>query len=266
MRFPGLFNSTEATKYLKFTYMATITLLLSAIVLTPVFIRGHLLLLKKYVIEEDVVEAVFIIILLLIAYIVSNIYKKELKKYREQTRRLMRDNCDLSSKLDDAFKYIGGVNVQIEQIRSIFCGLRRYPATEKAFKRDLTLFARKILEIVNADWVMIRIISQDNLRTIKDHLESRKNVNFKCKGISNKAIVANRPIEGYSIVTSSHYNSVIMGVCVFPKKSLTGEEEILVEATTNQIEMLYLIYISHQSLEIYPPTGPLHEVEKNIAK
>ena len=252
MRFLGPLNSIDAAKYLKFTYMVTIALLLSAVVFTPFFIRSHLVLLKKYIIREDAVEAVFIIILLLIAYILSNIYKKEMKKYREQTRRLIRDNCDLSSKLDDAFKYIGGVNVQIEQIRSIFCGLRRYPTTEKAFKKDLMLFARKILEIVNADWVMIRIISQDNLRTIKDHLESRKNVNFKCKGISNKAIVAKRPIEGYSIVTSSHYNSVIMGVCVFPKKSLTVEETILVEATTNQIEMLYLIYLSHQSLEIYP--------------
>jgi hypothetical protein len=158
----------------------------------------------------------------------------------------------LSSKLNDAFKYIGGVNVQIQQIRSIFCGLRRYPTTENAFKKDLTLFARKVLGIVNADWVMIRIICQNNLRTMKEHLESRKNVNFICKGISNKAIVANRSIEGYSIVTSSRYNSVIMGVCVFPKKSLDAEEKILAEAITNQIEMLYLIYISHQALEIYP--------------
>jgi hypothetical protein len=241
MRFPGPFNSTDTAKFLKFAYMVAITLLLSAVVFTPVFIRNHLLLFKKYVIEEDAVEAVFIIILLLIAYILSNIYKKELKKYRQQTRRLIRDNCDLSSKLDDAFRYIGSVNVQIQQIRSIFCGLRRYPATEKAFKKDLTLFAGKMLGIVNADWVMIRIISQNNLRTLKEHLESRKKVNFKCKGISNKAIVANRLIEGYSIVRSSRYNSVIMGVSVFPKKSLDEEEKILAEAITNQIEMLYLI-------------------------
>ena len=150
MRFLEPLNSTDPKKFLKFTYLVTIALLLSAVVFTPVFIRSHLVLLKKYVIEEDALEAVFIIILLVIAYILSNLYKKELKKYRQQTRRLMRDNCDLSSKLNDAFKYIGGVNVQIQQIRSIFCGLRRYPLTENEFKKDLTLFARKILEIVNA--------------------------------------------------------------------------------------------------------------------
>jgi len=233
--------------------MVTITLLLSAVVLTPIFIRSHLLLFKKYLVEEDAVETVLIIILLLIAYILSQIYKKELKKNRREARRLIRVNCDLSNKLNDAFKYIGGVNVQIQQIRSIFCGLRRFPTTESAFKKDLTLFAREILGIVNADWVMIRIICQNNLRTMIEHLESRKNVNFTGKGISNKAIVANHSIEGYDIVTSSHYNSVIMSVCAFPHKSrLDKEEKILVEAITNQIEMLYLIFISHQPDEIFP--------------
>ncbi|MEJ2730481.1 MAG: hypothetical protein P8185_18600 [Deltaproteobacteria bacterium] len=75
MRFLGPFNSTDATKYLKFTYMAAMTLLLSAVVLTPVFIRSKLVL-KRYVIEENTVEAVLIIILLLIAYVLSTIYKK----------------------------------------------------------------------------------------------------------------------------------------------------------------------------------------------
>jgi hypothetical protein len=252
MRFLGPFEAADKTKFLEFTYLVTIALLLSAVVFTPIFITHHFLLIKKYVIQEDAVEAALISILLLIAYFLSNVYKKELKKYRQETRRLSRDNSDLSSKLTDAFKYIGGVNVQIQEIQSIFCGLRSYPATENAFKKDLALFARKVLGIVNADWVMIRIICQTNLRTIKEHLEPRKNVNFINKGISNKAIVANQPIDGYSIVASRHDNSVIMGVCVFPKKCLGEEEKILVEAITNQIEMLYLIYIYHKSFEIYP--------------
>lgn len=241
MRFLGPFNSANAAKYLKVTYMVTITLLLSAVVLTPVLVRRHLLLFKEYLIEEDTLEVILIIILLFIAFVLSNIYKKELKIIREQTRRLIRDNCNLSGTLTDAFKYIGSINVQIQEIRSIFCGLRKYPTTENAFKKELALATRKVLEIVNADWVMIRIIYQTNLRTMKEHLESRKNVKLICKGISNKAIVAKHSIEGFSIVTSSHYNSVILGVCVFPRKSLTAEENILLEAIINQIEMLYLI-------------------------
>jgi hypothetical protein len=251
MKFAESFNSADRTTFLELIYILTIVLLFSAVAFTPVFVRHHFLVFKKFLIQEDILEAVLIIILLLIAYFLSNVYKKELKKYRQETHKLSRDKSDLSNKLTDAFKYIGGVNVQIQEIRSIFCELRRYPATENEFRKELALFARKVLGIVNADWVVIRIIRQTNLRTLKEHLESRKNANFSIKGISNKDIVANQTIDGYSIVASRMDNSMIMVVCVFPKKSLDEEEKILVEAITNQIEMHYLIYVSRQLHEIY---------------
>ena len=260
----GPFNAAGKKKLLEFTYMVTIALLLSAVVYTPIFIRHHYLLFKKYVIQEDVMEAVLIIILLWSAYLLSNLYKKELRKYREESRRLSRDNCDLSSKLTDAFKYIGGVNVQIKEIQSIFCGPRRYPVTENQFRNDLTLFALKVLGIVNADWVVIRIIRQPNLRTIKEHFESRKNENLFIKGISNKAIVANQAIEGYSIVASHRGNSMIVVACVFPKKSLDEEEKILVEAITHQINMLYLIFVSRRLHGIYLNRKPIKRIQKEL--
>jgi hypothetical protein len=164
---------------------------------------------------------------------------------------LSRDNCDLSSRLTDAFKYIGGVNVQFEQIQSIFCGLRRYPATENEFRDDLTLYARKLLGIVNSDWVLIRIICRVNFRTIKEHLESRKNKSIFIKGVGNKAIVAGRTINGYTTIASCRDSSVITVACVFPKKDLDPEEKILVEAVNSQIEMLYLIFASRRQQEIY---------------
>jgi hypothetical protein len=244
--------------------MVTIALLLSAVIFTPIFIRHHFLLFKKYVIQEDAVEALFIIILLLIADLLSNIYKKELKKYQQETGRLAQDKSELSSKLTDAFKYIGGVNVQIKEIRSIFCGLGRYPATENAFKADLALFALKLLGIVNADWVMIRIICRDNLRTLKEHFQFRKKGVFTNKGISNKAIVARRSLAGYSIVTCQHDNSMIVVACVFPEKSLAEAEKILIEAIAYQIEMLYFIFVSGQPHEKIPQHKPVTRIQKKL--
>jgi hypothetical protein len=244
MKFTESFNSADRSTFLEFIYILTILLLLSAVALTPVFIRHHFLVFKKFFVQEDILEAFLIIIQLLIAYLLSSIYKKELKKYRQKTRRLSGDNRDLSSKLTDAFKYIGGVNVQIHEIRSIFCGLRRYPTTENEFKKALVLFAQTVLGIVNADWVLIRIIQLNKLRTLKEHLEYRVNKTFSLKGISNKAIAAERPIDGYSLVLSRRDNSTVMAVCVFPKDSIDEEENILVETICRQIEMLYLIFIS----------------------
>lgn len=257
MRFFSWINGIDKAKLLEFTYMVTIVLLLSIVVFATVFITHHFLLIKKYLIQEDAVEAALISILILITCLLTRVYKKELKKSFQETRKLSRSNCDLSNRLTDAFKYIGGVNVQIQQIRSIFCGLRKYPATEKEFRHAMALLARKVLGIVNADWVVIRIIAQTNLRTIKEHLEFRKGTDFIIKGISNKALVANRRVDGYSIVASCHDNSMIMVVCVFPKKSLEEEEKILVEAIANQIEMLYLIFLSRQFYQIYPKHRPI---------
>jgi hypothetical protein len=263
MRCWGPIKAANKIKILEITYMVTIAFLLSAVALTPVLIRHHFLLFKKYVIQEDAVEVLLISLLLLIAYLLSNFYKKEMKKLRRETSRLFRDNCDLSDKLSDAFKYIGGVNVQIQEIRSILCGPRKYPATESEFRKSLALFACKILGIVNADWVVIRIVSQDNLRTLKEHLEPRQNAVSFFKGISNKAIVANQAIDGYSLVASRHDNSMTKVACVFPKKSLDEEEKILVEAITNQIEMLYLIYVSRQLHELYLKRKPIPRIQQN---
>jgi hypothetical protein len=253
MKILGSFSKWGKTKFLEFAYMVTIALLIAAIIFTPVFITHHLLLIKKYVIQEDAVEVALISILLLTAWLLSNVYKKELKKYRQETRRLARGNSDLSGKLTDAFKYIGGVNVQIQELRSIFCAINRFPATENEFRNALALFTRRVRGIVNADWVIIRILGQTTLRTIKEHLEPRNNAYCSTKGISNKAIVANRSIDGYSIVASRHDNSMIMVVCVFPKKSLDEEEKIMVEAITNQIEMLYLIFLARQPHQTFNP-------------
>ena len=249
LKFLEPIKALDKTKFLEFSYMLTLAILLLAVVFTPVFIRHHLLFSSKYAVKEDVAETVLISILLLIAFILSKIYKKELNRYRRKTRKLSRDNCDLSSRLTEAFRYIGGVNVQFEQIQSIFCGLRRYPATENEFRDDLTLYARKLLGIVNSDWVLIRIICQASCRTIKEHLESRKNKTTLIKGISNKAIIADRAMDGYSAIASSRDRSVIIVACVFPKKCLDSEEKILVEAVNNQIEMLYTIFDSHRVLE-----------------
>ena len=246
MRFLKSFDTADKTKVLELTYLVAAALLLSTVVFAMVFVAHHFLLARKYVIQEDAVEAILMSVLFLVAFFLSHVYKKELKNYLYETRRLSQDKCDLSNKLTDAFKYIGGVNVQIQEIRSIFCKLRKYPTTENEFRKVLALYSRKVLGIVNADWVMIRVICRANFRTVKEHLEPRKDAGFFNKGISNKALVAKRSIDGYSSIASCHDNSLIMAVCVLPKRSLDEEEKIMIEAVINQIEMLYLIFISHQ--------------------
>ena len=86
MKFLEPIKALDKTKFLEFSYMLTLAILLLAVVFTPVFIRHHLLFSSKYAVKEDVAETVLISILLLIAFILSKIYKKELNRYRRKTR------------------------------------------------------------------------------------------------------------------------------------------------------------------------------------
>lgn len=241
----------KKVRVLEIVYTASSVLLLSAVVFTPFLIGHNFLLTPKIIIEEDVLEASLIVLLLSAAYILSYLYKRELNKYRQKIKCLNDDNSDLSDKLTDAFKYIGVVNIQIQEIRSIISGIRRYPVTRGEFKRVLLLFARRVLEITKAEWVVIRIIKRDNFRTITEQRDSRKNVIFADNRISNKAIILNQNIDGHSVVGSRQDNLTIKVACILPNKGIGTAEKILIEAVANQLEMLFIIYTSQEVKKTY---------------
>jgi hypothetical protein len=241
----------KKAKILEIVYISSSVLLLSAVVCVPFFIGHNLLLTKEIIIEEDVFEASLIVVLLSIAYIWSYLYKRELNKYRQKIKHLDSDKCDLSDKLADAFKYIGVVNIEIKEIRSILSGIKRYPVTRGEFKKLFLVFARRILEITKAEWVIIRIIKRDNFRTITEQRESRKNVIFADNHISNKAIISKQKINGYCVLGSRQENLTIKVVCILPNKEIGITERILVEAFANQLEMLFIIYTSQEVKKTY---------------
>jgi hypothetical protein len=231
-------------------------LLVSAVICMPLLFKYHVVLTEKFVIEEDAAEALLIAILLLTAFLISNAYQSELKKSRHEISRLTNEKSDLSDKLLDAFHYIGEVNVQIQEFRSMFSGVRRYPRSKNDFKDIVDSYARTILGIVNADWVVIRMINRNNFRTIKEQTVYRRNVTLPNYHISNKAIILNQNINEYCIVGSRQENLTIKVVCILREKMLGIDEKVLVEAIMNQLEMLYIVYISRECKEIYLSQNP----------
>ncbi|UCF92938.1 MAG: hypothetical protein JSW39_01935, partial [Desulfobacterales bacterium] len=236
---------------LKISYGVTIALLLLTVVITPFLVKNKRVFSEKFIMEEDAVEALLILTLLFTAYFVTRLYRSELKKNQQALNRLTHTNSDLSDRLTDAFKYIGGVNVEIQEIRSILSGLKRYPVTKNDFKNVFALFARKIFSIANADWVVIRIINRTNFRTITEQIEFRENASFSSQRISNKAIVLRQNMDGYLIITSRQENLTLKCVCILPDLRLNTDEKIMVEAIANQIEMLYIIFNSQGLKEMY---------------
>jgi hypothetical protein len=254
--FPGgktsmSFSTAQKMRILEIVYFITLTMLFIAVIGTPFFIHGSFALTAKFVVKENAIEALLIFSLLLAAYFISGFYRTELNKYRQELNRLACNNNALTDRLADAFKYIGGVNVQLQQIRSILCGVDHYPENDNEFKDVLSLFAQKALGMVNSDWVLIRFISRHNFRTIREHREYRRNAVGSNGRLSNKAIVQRHPLDGYSIVASSQKNLTIHVACILPIKTLAKEEKILLEAIVSELEMLFIIYTSPYYRKVY---------------
>jgi len=232
------------TKYLVIVYMLTLGLLFTVVVTTPLFIRGHVSLTKKFVLEEDAFETFLIAILLSIAYIVHQAYKRELENLKKSNDGLTRSHTE-------AFKYIGTVNVQLQKLRTIIFGFQRYPETKAEFQRILSSSARNAREIVNADWILIRIIDQNNFRTINEHWEIFAGATCPNVRISNRALIEGKTITGFSIVCSRRNNSAVNVVCIIPVKTLGSEEILLIEAIAGELEMLFIIFTLHYLQEGY---------------
>lgn len=219
-------------KWLELGSFSILALIFILILLTPYLInRGF------SIFEEELVEMGLILILYIFGFLVVIFYRHELKN----KTKLIRDQ---ENRLEDAFKYIGQINVQIEEIRSVFTDIKKYPENKKDFKYILQFMAKKILGIVPVDWVLIRIINNDNLQTIREHSEARGEVVILKHEISNNLLIQKTQIEDCIIIPADRTNLAAQVFCILPKIKLSEEQKIFITAIINQLQMMFVIFTS----------------------
>jgi hypothetical protein len=238
-------------RLLQVVYLAGLTLLFFLVVLTPYFIQGNFQLKNRGIVREEIAEGAVIAVLLIVGYLASILHKKEFDKYRRELTELASCKGDLENRLNDAFSYIGEVNVQLLEIKSVFSALQNYPESKKDYRSVLIFLARKALGIVNVDWVMFRIINPESLRTIQEYSETRGSALLLKHNISNRAIVSNETIADCSVVSSEQENLTIKAFCILPTEELTESQEILIRAIVSELEMLFIIFSSEYNREGY---------------
>ena len=231
----------KKTRSLKAAYVSSLTLLFLLMVLTPYLVGSGLFLRARLIVGEEIVEGVLIALLLLAGYFASIVYKKELDKYSRELEELAVKKDNLEDELNEAFSYIGAVNVQLLEIKSVLTGQKRYPENKKDFKKIESLFARQALGIANVDWVVLRIVNPETLRTLQEHSEARGKARLHKHNISNKAVVSKEAVADYSVVTSEQENLTIKAFCILPTKELAESQEILIRAIVSELEMLFII-------------------------
>lgn len=244
-----LLTLLEKARHWETYYAAVFVLLMLMVIGAPFLVRRGVAVTEHVFIEQEILQAVLIAVLLSVAFALFHQYKRVLKAGREEMQRLATNNDTLLSRLTDAFKYIGKVNVQLQEIRSVFFHLNRLPESRNDFKNLLRVFARKALSIVNTEWVVVRIIERRTLRTVIEHLEVRSGAIALHPRIGNKSVVDAEAMAGQAVIRCEIENLDITVVCIFPRDELSPEEKILVEAIAGEIELLFITFTALQANE-----------------
>lgn len=188
--------------------------------------------------SEEAVEVLIIALLLILAYVVNFLYLREVG-------RLKRYQVNLEDRLQDTFKYIGSVNLQIEEMRQAFANFKKYPESKKDIRTVFIYFSEKILSIVNADWVILRIIDIKTGRTIRDGTFTRNNQKINHFKFDNQEILSGQcRSEQCTIVKSDQENLNIKACCILPSKLNGRDQEFFVRSMVNQLEMMFIVFSS----------------------
>ena len=188
-------------------------------------------------------EFVVLLLLLSLGFFANHFYKIESIKYEQQIAILKTGREKLEERLENAFKYIGSLNVQIEELESIFTSIKKYPETKNEINKILKYFTEKILSIVNAEWALCRVVDIENIKTLTEVYISRNKNQLLTEKISNINLINNVSIEKLNVVSSTDQTFRINTYCIFPAVA-NQKQKILIETIANQAEMLYIIYSS----------------------
>jgi hypothetical protein len=188
-------------------------------------------------------EFIFLFLLLLLGLLANHYYRKQSTSYEDQINLLKSDRTNIQEKLVSAFKHIGILNVQLEELSSIFTKFRKYPETKQELKNILTYYTEKTLLIANTEWVLFRVVDVKKIKSLTEIYLSRKNDNKFSISISNKNLINKLPVDDLSVISSTEDNFRINAYFIFPA-AVNHEQKIMIETIANQAEMLYIIYSS----------------------
>ena len=226
---------------LQLLFFVVYVILSSVMIFTPIIITGSVHITKKFIIDEDVMEVILLSVLFALSLLIFKLYRKEASKQAELIDNIKTDKKKADEKLFDSMDYIGKVNVQIEEIKSIFETTNAYPETMNEFKRTVRFLSDRVLGIVNTNWVLFRIVNSDTHRTIYECFETRQGFVCRYPHVSNKMILEKRSISPFTAVISNPRNLNFLVFCAMPVDTINNDQRVFIQAIMNEITMLFII-------------------------
>jgi hypothetical protein len=243
-------------------YFIIYLFLIFLIVFTPIIISGSIYLTEKFVIDEEITEVILLGILFSLSVLIFRLYKQEVYKQEEIIKKNQNDKKTADEKLLSSLHYIGEVNVQIEEIKSIFNSTNKYPETKNDFKKTFRFLSERVLGIVNTNWVLFRIINSGTQKTISECFETRHGISCNYPNVSNKMIVEKHRISHFTTVITNSQNLNMFVCCTLPVDKISDDQRVFIQAIINEITMLFIILNSSYSKK----ENKKHAINKPIKK
>ena len=216
-------------------------ILFCSVIYIPTIINGPLRVTARLIIAEETIEGALVGISFIISILLLNLYKHEVYKHKELIKKINEDKTKVESRLTDSYHYIGLLNVQLKEIKTIFNSIDKYPETKEDLKKTFRFFGERVHGIVNSDWVLFRIISRATHRTISEHFEPRVGVSPGYPHVSNKMITEGNSDFPFTSIVSNPPNINILVFCVIPVTKLSHDQRIFIQAIINEITKLFVI-------------------------
>ncbi|NTW22669.1 hypothetical protein HGA34_03995 [Candidatus Falkowbacteria bacterium] len=231
---------TKSIKILERIYFGLLVIILLLIVFNSYFITRSFS-------RETMTSIVLSLGLFAAAYIVYSLYRREVAKNLEELEVLKQDKLGLEEKISEAFQYIGQLNVQIEEIRSVFSEVKKYPESKSELKYILDFLADKVLATTDIPWICFKVVEPGVSKLLAEHCKTRGNQQGQSTlrhDVNVRQLIDGTLPEGYTCFDSGHTNLDFRVYCLMPKQDLTKEQKMFIKAIMNQLEMFYLIFTS----------------------
>jgi hypothetical protein len=193
------------------------------------------------ILEEETFEGSLICILFIISILILNLYKHEVNKQKEVVIKINDEKKKVEERLNNSEQYIAIMNVQMQEIKSIFNSIDRYPETKEGLKKAFAFFGSRVIGIVNTNWVLFRIIDNNNQRTICEHFATRQGFKDGYPHVSNKMVIEKQPILPFTYVISNPKNLNILVFCIMPIDKISNDQQLFIQAIINEITKLFVI-------------------------
>ena len=227
--------------FLQILYLIIFIILFAFIIYTPTLIKGPVTLTSKLILEEETFEGSLICILFIISILIFNLYKREVNKHKDLINKIIDEKKKVEDRLNDSEQYIGIMNVQIQEIKSIFNSINEYPETKDGLKKAFNFFGERVIGIVNSEWVLFRIIEGNTQRTVCEHFGTRKGFSYSYPHVSNKMIMEKQHILPFSYIVSNPKNLNILVSCIMPIDKISNDQHVFIQAIINEITKLFVI-------------------------